>query len=156
MSSLFFRRAEIVDIPILNKISVQSKKHWGYPDDWIAHWMDDLQLSEDDFKQQRILLIEVDNEISGFCSIVNYKMSSEILHLWLLPRYIGSGYGTKLLEQTIDQLVPENNEIIVEADPNAESFYFRHGFVTIDQKASYPHGRFLPVMKRLARSNKSV
>lgn len=111
--------------------------------------MDELHLVEDDFQSQDILVIEIENQISGFCSIAKQNKTSEILHLWLLPEYIGKGYGRQLLDEAIKAFIPKENEIVVEADPNAESFYRKNGFVTIDKIESYPEGRYLPFMKRL-------
>ena len=70
--------------------------------------------------------------------MVEHSKEYEILHLWLLPEYIGKGYGKKLLRKVI----------ILTADPNAESFYQKQGFRTYSRVESYPKGRFLPMMMR--------
>jgi ribosomal protein S18 acetylase RimI-like enzyme len=143
-----FRTAEISDLETLNTISVKSKSYWGYPESWIEQWMDELTLDKDKFSMQNVLVVETEHKLIGFASIVEHSKNYEILHLWILPEYIGMGYGKKLLEKTIHTFVKSDKEIIVEADPNAEPFYQRQGFVTYDKVESFPKGRFLPVMKK--------
>lgn len=143
-----FRIAEFHDLPTLNTISVSSKKYWGYPEAWIEKWMDDLCLDESKLAHQNVLILEEKNQALGFCSIVENGKDYEILHLWVLPEFIGKGYGKKLLEETIKRYTKNHKPILVEADPNAEPFYKSQGFVTYDKIESLPKGRFLPLMKR--------
>lgn len=143
-----FRIAKKDDMQILNTISVKSKRHWGYPESLIEKWKDELTLNEEKFFALKTMVIEVKGQIVGFCSIAENKENYEILHLWLLPKYIGLGYGKKLLGEAIKYFVKENKPIIVESDPNAEEFYKSQGFVTFDKAESFPKGRFLPIMRK--------
>ncbi|MCX2678421.1 GNAT family N-acetyltransferase [Galbibacter sp. EGI 63066] len=143
-----FRKAKLDDIQELNQISLKSKKYWGYPDQWIENWSDELTLTSEKFAEQEIVVGEIETQVVGFCSISENKDNYEILHLWLLPNFIGKGYGKKLLTRTIEEFVKTDKPIIVEADPNAEPFYKSQGFVTFDSIESVPSGRFLPVMKK--------
>ncbi len=143
-----FRIADIDDLETLNTISVKSKAYWGYPESWIEKWLDELTLDEHKFSNQNILVVENENRLIGYSSIVENSENYEILHLWILPAYIGKGLGKKLLEKTIRKFVIKDKEIIVEADPNAEPFYQSQGFVTYDRVESFPKGRFLPLMRK--------
>ncbi len=145
------RKAIVKDIPELNRVSIASKKHWGYPDEWIANWLDELTLTPEKFVRQNILVGELNGEIIGFCSITESESEYEILHLWVVPQFIGQGYGKKILTRTMDEFVTSDKPIIVEADPNAESFYKSLGFETFDKVESFPKGRLLPVMKKKYR-----
>ena len=149
-----FRTADINDLEALNTISVKSKGYWGYPESWIEKWLDELTLDNDKFSNQNILVVEHESKLIGFASIVENIENYEILHLWILPEFIGKGFGKKLLEKTIQTFVKSEKEIIVEADPNAEKFYQSQGFITFDKVESFPKGRFLPVMKKTI-ANKS-
>jgi N-acetylglutamate synthase-like GNAT family acetyltransferase len=148
-----FRIAEIEDLETLNSISQKSKAYWGYPESWIENWLTELTINSDKFFEQNILVVENENGIIGFCSIIENSKNYEILHLWMLPEYIGKGIGKKLLEKTIGTFVKIDKPIIVEADPNAEPFYNSQGFVTFDKVESLPKGRFLPVMKKTISNN---
>ena len=143
--------AELKDKEILNRISIESKMHWNYPLDWIENWKDDLTLKENDFSAQSIFKLELSGSIIGFCAIREHNKNYEITHLWLEPEYIGKGFGKLLLNETIKKVVKKDKPIIVEADPNAESFYKSQGFETFDKIESYPKGRFLPVMKKMSK-----
>ena len=145
-----FRAAQLADLETLNSVSLQSKAHWGYPESWMEHWVDELTLDAEKFHDQNILVVESENEVIGFASIKEYGDHYELLHLWVLPAYIGKGIGKKLLAEITDTHVKAEKPIKVEADPNAEAFYKSQGFVTYDKIESYPKGRFLPVMKKLA------
>ncbi len=143
-----FRTAQIEDLGILNTISFRSKGHWGYGQELLDQWKDQLTIREQQFQDQQMLVAMWDDLPIGFCSIAENQENYEILHLWVLPEYIGQGYGKKLLQTTIKRFAKRSVPIIVEADPNAEPFYQSQGFSTFDKVESYPPGRFLPVMKR--------
>ena len=135
------------DLPVLNKISVESKMHWGYPLDWLQNWVETLRITRKFLEQNFVYKISTDR-IIGFCAIVKSQVGYEVVHLWISPKYIGKGYGKKLLLETLQMVITEKSEVFVESDPNSEMFYQSQGFTTFGQKESYPKGRFLPVMKR--------
>lgn len=143
-----YRKAELKDIPELNLLSIASKKYWGYPDEWIEYWRDDMTITTKKFGQQNILIGELNSEMIGFCSVTEHDEQYEILHLWILPQFIGQGYGKKIMTQAIQEFTKPDKPIIVEADPYSELFYAGQGFVTFDKVESYPKGRFLPIMKK--------
>jgi len=142
------KMADVTDINIFNKISVASKIHWNYPKEWIEKWLKELTLTEKDFQSQMIYKLEEQGTIIGFCSIQENDDNYEIMHLWVHPDFIGKGYGKLILKETIQNVVKKEKVVIVESDPNAESFYQSQGFETFDKRESYPPGRFLPILKK--------
>ncbi|MEM8894572.1 MAG: GNAT family N-acetyltransferase [Bacteroidota bacterium] len=148
MKSPITRLGTLSDLETLNNISYQSKKHWGYPDEWMERWKDDLTIDENKFDELKILVLELDNKVIGFGSMSENEETYEILDLWLLPSQIDHGFGKLLLGQVISTFAVAQKPITLTADPNAEAFYASQGFVTIDQIESFPKGRFLPVMLR--------
>lgn len=147
MGAIIFRKARTSDLPVLNMISYEAKSHWGYPKEWMEHWREDLTMKEADLQNEHVLLIEIDKEIGGFCSLNEKEARAEVSHLWILPKYMGRGYGGLLLSKALSTLSGEKT-ISVVADPNAEPFYQKQGFRTIDQIESFPKGRFLPLMEK--------
>ena len=145
---MIFRIGDREDLEALNEIAVKSKGHWGYPQSWMDHWMHELTIDEDEFSSQNIIVLEIDHQLAGFCSVIENEEHYEILHLWILPEYIRKGYGKKLLERTIELFVRTKKPIIVESDPNAEAFYHKQGFTKYDMIESFPKGRMIPVMKK--------
>ena len=85
----------------------------------------------------------------GFSAVENLPEHIDVNHLWLLPTYIGKGLGKRLLQQSLTKAFVSGKPIIVDSDPNAEGFYANFGFITFEQVASYPPGRFLPRMRIL-------
>ena len=142
-----FRPAEIKDIEVLNQISLASKRYWNYPEEWIQRWKNDLSIKESDLIDLVILVVTINDELKGFCAIREGDSYYEVEHLWLLPETIGKGLGKALLLTSLERVVSQNLPILVEADPNAEAFYKKQGFVTYDKKESFPKGRYLPLMK---------
>ena len=137
------------DLSVFNEISFSSKSYWGYPEDWLNSWEEDLTVSEEDLNENTAFKLLVDNKTAGFCVIKSNSNYFEINHLWVVPKYIGWGYGKILLEESIKRSVKKPCKIKVESDPNAEGFYKKYGFKTIDKIESYPKGRYLPVMEKI-------
>lgn len=139
--------AVTADVGELNKISIASKRYWDYPEEWILQWKDDLTIGDKDLSESSVIVMEVSSIVSGFCVIHEKTTHYEVLHLWLKPECIGQGLGKALLCHSLSSIVVKELPILVEADPNAEAFYRRQGFVTYDKKESFPKGRYLPLMK---------
>lgn len=142
--------ALVEDIPQLNPICLAAKRHWGYPEAWIQHWLPDLTLIPEQFESWRIHKIIWSQEIVGLCSIEEHAEFYEVHDLWLLPAYMGRGWGALLLQEAFTQTCKRGKPIQLDADPNAMGFYEKMGFTTVGQIESYPPGRFLPVMRRPA------
>ena len=143
-----FRDAEVNDIDQLNIVSLAAKGHWGYPEEWLDKWKGDLKINETHVTEHSITIIEVNEEVVGFCCIGENKEVYELMHLWILPSFIGRGLGKLLLDEAVRKAVVKDKKIITEADPNAQGFYERQGFKKVGEIESYPKGRFLPVMER--------
>ncbi|KYG81783.1 GNAT family N-acetyltransferase [Roseivirga echinicomitans] len=155
MNSAHIFKAQIEDIDTLNRISFHSKQHWGYPDELMELWKEDLLLTKIEFEIQHIYKLVLEEKIIGFCAIQELNEAYDVTNLWIAPAHIGHGFGKLLLSFCIKKVVVSNKPIIVEADPNAEAFYANQGFVTYAQKESLPKGRFLPLMRRDSNHNKA-
>lgn len=69
-------------------------------------------------------------------------------NLFVLPEYIGTGLGTFLMNDFLDRCKAlKFQKVVLEADPNAENFYKKHGFKTIGQIETSIKDRFLPIME---------
>lgn len=148
MKSFSIKRAERSDFETLSKISVESKKHWGYPDEWMKLWIKDLMISSEYIEQNFVYKVMIEVEIAGFISLEEDKEVYEIAHLWIKPKFMRMGLGKMLLNKVVANVVKPGGEILVESDPNAEQFYINLGFETFGKKESLPKGRFLPLMKK--------
>ena len=94
--------------------------------------MKDLTVTAGDLISQETLVMEFEKRVIGFCSIKNQGDHYEVIHLWILPEFIGKGYGKILLKETLTSFILEDKPIWVLADPNEESFYKKQGFMTFE------------------------
>ena len=126
---LTFKKATIADLDTLNAISLASKRYWDYPESWIQNWKNDLTVTLQELNNHSILIAELSNEIIGFCAVSECDKYYEIEHLWILPKFIGNGYGELLLNESLRRTIKKSKKITVIADPNATTFYEKNGFV---------------------------
>lgn len=141
--------AHALDLPVLNKISWSAKAYWGYPEEWMNLWKDDLTITKDHLNKHKVVKIKVNQQIAGFCMIILEREFANIEHLWIHPDYIGQKLGGQLLKYCLNTFVSKGKEVRVISDPNAEGFYKKIGFQTYDQWQSKASGRFLPMMKMI-------
>jgi GNAT superfamily N-acetyltransferase len=124
------RRAEIADAATLTSIAVDAKRHWGYPETWIARWMPALTITPAFIAAHEIFAAESSGGgLVGFYALVVEHERWALDHLWVDPAHMGRGLGRQLFEHAarrLDELAP-GATLFIEADPHAESFYLRMG-----------------------------
>jgi len=146
--------AEQQDHRELTRIAFASKRYWGYPEEWIEGWIDDLTISPSYIGDNYIFKIieSLSERICGFCAIEHHRneMELEVAHLWIDPSHIGKNLGRNVFEFAIGNLASlPFHKIVVIADPNAQGFYEKLGFVRTGEVESTPADRFLPVMEMI-------
>lgn len=137
------------DATMLTEIALESKAHWGYTADQLDSWREDLTILPETFDSWRGSKFMSENEIAGFYLLNRVNTRSCYLEfLFVKPKFIGKNIGTQLIEHAIASCSANSCEVLhVLSDPNAESFYAKHGFKTLSQKESSIPGRFLPEME---------
>jgi len=144
------RRAKPEEADTLTAIAHAAKRHWGYPDNWIAHWKNDLTITPEFISTNEVFVAVHDGKIIGCCALVLSESLSELEHMWILPEFIGTGLGRRLFVHARDRASILNlGELELSADPNAEGFYQHMGAVRIGEVRSEIDGqpRVLPRMK---------
>lgn len=141
--------ADISDAKNLTEIALQSKAYWGYSKELIESWREDLTVTTQMFKEWNIYKYLVDNEIAGFYILNRANIRTSFLEfLFVTPKYIHQGIGTKLLNDAKEYCIGGSSAILnVLSDPNAEAFYTKHGFKIIGKTESTIPNRFLPEME---------
>lgn len=144
-------KANTIDSERLTEIAWQSKSHWNYPKEWMELWREGLKITEKIIRENEVFkLVLADGRIVGCCVLITEKDILWVEHLWILPSEIGHGFGKQLLQTALQKSVqPIHQKIKVVSDINAEIFYQKMGFQTVDQYESKPKGRFLPVMEQM-------
>jgi len=142
-------RAQENDHIRLTEITFAGKSFWGYDNVQLEKWRSDLTISADYITDNETYKLVLNEETIGYFSIIKVDNDTIILdNIFLLPDYIGKGYGRFLMLDCIERAkIQQAKRIILDAEPNAENFYRNFGFETIGQFESSIKNRFLPQMQ---------
>ena len=130
-------RARPDDAETLTQIAHAAKRHWGYPETWIAAWRDILTMRPE-FIAANVAYIAVENARPvGFYVLTKEPDGLHLDHLWILPSSMGRGIGRALFEHAAAEVKRLGfRSMKIEADPNAEAFYKRMGAVRLGTSTS--------------------
>lgn len=147
---IMIRRAAPEDSEVLTQISLDAKRHWGYPEHWIKHWESDLTISPNFISTNHVYVAEFEGELRGFYALCSIDDKMELEHMWVRPSFIGSGIGKELFLDAMERAAGMNiREVELSADPNAAGFYKRMGARQVGEVDAEIDGqpRKLPRMK---------
>jgi GNAT superfamily N-acetyltransferase len=141
------------DSSILTEITKKSKAYWGYSREQIESWAVQLTVSEEYLQEYAAYNLVLDNRIIGYYAFKQKDASTiKLDNLFLLPEYIGKGYGRMLMEDFLERVGSMKMEkLVLHSEPFAEAFYMKFGFTTVGQLETTIPGRFLPVMEKRVR-----
>ena len=136
------RKATPEDAATLTQIAHEAKRHWGYPEHWLAHWKDDLTISPDFVAANPVFVAENENQITGFYALIIRQEKAELDHMWVAPEHIGSGVGKELFIHAMQSAAGQQvSEMEILSDPNAEGFYRKMGAYRIGETVSEIDGQ---------------
>ena len=138
------------DHKILTKITKESKSFWGYSLEQMEQWNQLLTISQNYLNTHFVYKLILKEEIIGYYSY--FLIDEKNIHLdnlFILPKYIGKGFGKYLIQDFFDRIKEHKTieKVILEADPNAEIFYQKLGFNTIKKIETSIKNRLLPLME---------
>ncbi len=141
--------ADVSDGKILTDIALISKAFWGYSNDLIESWREELTITSKMIEEFTIYKFLQDNTIVGFYALNSPKENTiELEVLFVLPDFIGRKIGKQLVYHSFEKAKRLGcNSMTLLADPNAVAFYESRGFCEIDRKESSIPNRFLPILK---------
>src|SRR4051794_10851070 len=89
------------DADALTQIAHAAKRHWGYPESWMAAWGDVLTMRPELIAENiSSCAIENDRPI-GFYVLASEEDGIRLDHLWVLPRAMERGIGRALFEHAV-------------------------------------------------------
>ncbi|REH00860.1 GNAT family N-acetyltransferase [Flavobacterium aquicola] len=143
------KKASLGDNEILTKITKKSKAYWGYSEEQILKWNDNLTISKDYIENNSVFKLVNGNEIVGYYSYIIKEQNDVLLdNLFILPEYIGKGFGKYLMNDFLNRMKNEKFEkITLDSEPNAEEFYLKFGFKKIGEFETSIKNRFMPIME---------
>ena len=86
----------------------------------------------------------------GFYAISKDKDRAWLEHLWVLPEFIGQGFGKMLFQHAIERCKELGaGTLEIESDPNAQGFYEHMGALKVGENIGEVDGlrRVLPVLE---------
>ncbi|MFG3338571.1 GNAT family N-acetyltransferase [Glycomyces sp. NPDC048151] len=143
-----FRAARADEAGAVSALAVRSKAYWGYGEAFMEAIRDELTYSPLVCGSGMLVVAERAGRLLGFYRLVEGVPEARLESLFVDPPAIGTGVGKALLERALGAAEALGAQTVtLEADPNAESFYAKYGFVRTGElpSASIP-GRMLPHM----------
>ncbi|MCO6479836.1 MAG: GNAT family N-acetyltransferase [Phaeodactylibacter sp.] len=150
--NVHFLPAEPRDAPALSTLAWRAKQHWGYPEEWMQRWKEELTIHPKYIETHKVVKAMEGNELAGFYALQPHPKygCTEIGHFWIDPPFMGKGIGRAAFLNLLDALRRKGeSRLIIESDPYAAGFYERMGAVQIGQLESSIPGRYLPVYEAL-------
>ena len=143
-------KAIISDAKILTEIALKSKAYWGYSSELITSWRTDLTVTSKTIQTCTVYKFMVEDVAIGFYVLNTPKEAViKIEMLFVLPFFIGTGKGKKLLAHAVKKAKISNAKTVeLVADPNAIPFYKSQGFLEKNKIGSAISGRFLSLMQK--------
>jgi ribosomal protein S18 acetylase RimI-like enzyme len=142
-------KSNIEDAKILTDITKKSKAYWGYSDEQMEMWSDVLTITKKYIEANYVYKILVDHLTVGYYSYTILDENEVKLdNLFVLPDYIGNGFGKLLMNDFINRIKSgERKKIVLDSEPNAEKFYENFGFIKVGQIETAIKSRYLPIME---------
>ena len=143
------RPARSADIPALTEIAHAAKRHWGYPDEWMAHWRGELTITPAQLVRDHVFVATEGANLIGFYALREMDPGWSLEHCWVRPAWIGRGIGRLLFDHCVSEIRRGRpGTLRIESDPHAAGFYRRMGAVPIGKVDASLDGpvRALPVL----------
>jgi GNAT superfamily N-acetyltransferase len=141
-------KARPEDSRVLTNIAFESKRHWGYPDEYFEVWKAELTITPEYIIKNEVFVALSAGEIAGFYSLLESGGETWLDHMFLKPAFIGKGMGTMLIRHMISVLgVRGIGKVRIYADPHAEGFYRKMGAELEKRVESSIKGRELPIYR---------
>lgn len=129
---LTLRPAAPAEAPELDAIAIAAKRSWGYDDQVMGQWLDDLRCDPTRLDARPAQVALVSGAMVGYCQVATDRQPWELWGLWVHPDHMGMGVGHALLlwAMSLAQHAGQQH-LSVDSDPHALGFYLRHGAVLV-------------------------
>lgn len=142
-----FRPARLGDCAALTALARRAKAHWGYPQEWLELWADDLAFTPQRLGAWEVICAEVDGQIAAVGALSLEPGEAEVEGLWVDPDHMGRGLGRALMDRLSAAARQAGAPTLtIAADPQALGFYERLGARQVGWEPSAPAGRRLPLL----------
>jgi GNAT superfamily N-acetyltransferase len=145
------RPANPSEAALLTSLMQASKRHWGYPNEWLELWRDQLTLTPAYIMAHLVRCGCLEGgRVVGFYALESDTVRFRLVHLWLEPSFIGKGIGRRIFDHAAQTAFGLGaSELRIEADPNADGFYLHLGAERVGESVSLSTGtkRVIPQLR---------
>jgi len=155
---VIFRNAVPNEADILTQLTLESKRYWGYSEEFVMDWAKYLIMHAEYIEKNIVVVAEENEEICGYFSIIE-EQSSHIVtigertisggffldNLFIRPSYICKGLGKKLFAIALEYCEEKKIHLLhFYSDVNAKGFYEKMGALYVGEAALGTTGRTQP------------
>jgi len=146
MAEIVVRKALVGEAAVLRSICLQSKRSWGYSDEFMTRFSEQTIIDADSISTDYVVVASQGETIIGWLRILTNRAPMILDDLWVLPTVFGKGVGRLLFTEAIS-VAKElgQSEFELDSDPNAQGFYERMGCIKVGETFS-SMGRYIPRM----------
>jgi len=145
-----YLRAAPNDAARLTEIALAAKRHWGYPQSWMARWTAGMTITPDFITRNEVYVAALDGEAVAFYGLIPSRPKAILEHLWVLPAFMGKGLGEGLFAHALSRCRELGiARLEIESDPHALGFYARMGARQVGERLYELDGqtRALPILE---------
>lgn len=136
---------------MLSQLAFESKRFWGYDDEFMERCRSELVVREEDIANQMVWVAEGQSsgEALGFYLLKELSEDdAELDMLFVAPEYVRAGVGQALMQDAarVARLLGWS-VLRIESDPFAAPFYESQGAALVGTAKSKSTGRDLPLFE---------
>lgn len=153
---LHYLKATARDSEPLSRIALEAKQNWGYSQEWMQLWEEELTLTPAYISENHVWKIHYGAELIGFYALIDAGIT-EVDHLWLTPENQRKGFGSQIFEhirKTVWDLGKSQFQLV--AEPHAKGFYDKMGGRYKSGFESKIPGRFLEIYEFLVLKDAAI
>nr|QDF38614.1 GNAT family N-acetyltransferase [Bradyrhizobium symbiodeficiens] len=122
------RSPALEELPALSALCFRSKAVWGYDKDFMEACRRELSIDPDEMISTSIAVAEDYGKIVGIAQVKVVGSEADLLKLFVEPTALRRGIGRALFIWATDIAASMGaDRLVIEADPDAASFYRRMG-----------------------------
>ncbi len=87
------RRSRPSEAQRLTRIAFAAKRYWGYPEQLIQLWRDELTVTPEYVAATDMCSALVGDRLAGFCAWQRRESIWWLEHVWVLPEFMGAESG---------------------------------------------------------------
>lgn len=155
MAEIVVRKALVGEAAVLRSICLQSKRSWGYSDEFMTRFSEQTIMDADSISTDYVVVACQGETIIGWLRMLTNRAPMILDDLWVLPTEFGKGVGRLLFTEAIS-VAKElgQSEFELDSDPNAQGFYERMGCIKVGETFTLM-GRYVPRMRYVVVADQS-